>query len=278
VTAPDLTHRAASANSRAADDAQGRLTRFSGALASPPVGWAALVLGIAVLWALVVQLGNVPAIIIPSPWSVAVDLIDSRQTYATALMETAGTAFLGLLLGTTAALLLAIASWWSKITDGVSRPMVYFLQAVPMTALIPVVSGLLGYGYPAAITLTTLSTLFPTYVIVGTALANPPASAGLVFRALGSSRGSYLRHVAIPSAVPALFTALQLSATLSILGAFATQYLQGSSGLGGLFALVRRDFSNPAMPWGIALLATVLSSVTYGVFALLSRRIDKRFS
>ncbi|WP_185020162.1 MULTISPECIES: ABC transporter permease [unclassified Rathayibacter] len=244
----------------------------------PMLGWLALVLSIILLWALVVRVLSVPAIIAPDPFVVLGDLWVSRDRYTLALGQTILTAAGGLLLGTVIALVLAVAAWWSASADAASRPLVYFLQAIPMTALIPVVSGLVGYGYGAVITLTTLSTLFPTYVIVGTALASPPGSSVQVMAALGATRGQLLRHVALPAALPSLFVALQLGATLAILGSFATEYLQGGWGLGGLFALARREFSNPAMPWGIAILATLLSALSYALFHALAQRVASRFA
>jgi NitT/TauT family transport system permease protein len=242
------------------------------------LGWIGLGVGVILLWALVVRLYSVPAIIAPDPFVVLVDLWNSRSRYSLALGQTVLTASAGLFLGTVLAVVLSLAAWWSRSADAASRPLVYFLQAVPMTALIPVVSGLVGYGYGAVITLTTLSTLFPTYVIFGTALASPPRSAFHVVAALGGTRAQFLRYVALPAAIPSLFVALQIGATLAILGSFATEYLQGGWGLGGLFALARREFSNPAMPWGIAILATLLSALSYGLFHALSRRVSRRFS
>ena len=244
----------------------------------PILGWISLAVAIILLWALIVRLFSVPAIIAPDPFVVLADLWNSRSRYSLALSQTVMTAAAGLILGTVLAVVLSIAAWWSRSADAASRPLVYFLQAVPMTALIPVVSGLVGYGYGAVITLTTLSTLFPTYVIFGTALASPPRSAFQVAAALGGTRAQFLRYVALPAAIPSLFVALQIGATLAILGSFATEYLQGGWGLGGLFALARREFSNPAMPWGIAILATLLSALSYGLFHALSRRVSRRFS
>ncbi len=244
---------------------------------APAVGWIALLIAIVLIWALVVVVFDVPAIIAPDPFVVIADLWDSRDRYALALGQTALTAAAGLVTGTVVASALAVTAWWSHAFDAATRPLVYFLQAVPLTAMVPVVSGLVGYGYGAVITLTTMSTLFPTYIILGTALANAPGSPTAVVAALGATRGQFLRHVAGPAAVPSLFVALQLSATAAILGSFATEYLQGGWGLGGLFALARREFSNPAMPWGIAVLATLLSALSYGLFHAISRRVDRRF-
>ena len=187
-------------------------------------------------------------------------------------------AYVGLAIGTAMAVVLSITSWWSAGLNGLFRPIVYFLQAVPMTAMIPVVSGVVGYGYSAVITLTTMSALFPTYIIFGTALSRPPRSAELVLSALGATRSQFLFRVAIPAALPSLFSGMQLGVTLGVLGAFATEFLQGGWGLGGLFAVTRRIFANPATPWGIAVIATLLSSLSYGLFHILSRNMYKRFN
>jgi ABC-type nitrate/sulfonate/bicarbonate transport system permease component len=252
--------------------------RVRGIRSGPVVGWIGLILAILLIWYLVVQIGSVPPIIAPSPVLVIQDLWVSRSDYLVALAQTTTTAYLGLLLGTVAGGSLAVASWWSSGLNGGLRPIVYFMQAIPMTAMIPVVSGVVGYGYAAVITLTTMSAMFPTFIIFGTALSRSTDGAADVMSALGASRAQYLTKVALPAALPSLFNAMQLGATLSVLGSFATEYLQGGWGLGGLFAVTRRIFENPATPWGIALLTTLLSSLSYGLFHWIARAVQKRLT
>lgn len=243
---------------------------------STVAGWALLCVLIVGAWAIFVNVSHISPLIVPPPKAVFEDVISNRDVYITAASQTAFTAFSGLLFGTLIAYVLAILAWWSAALSGASRPVIYFLQAVPMTGLIPVISGAMGYGYPALITITTLGAFFPTYVVLTTAMANLPAGSTMMLTAAGATRLDLLRYVAIPSSVPSLFIGLQLSSALCITGSFAAEYLYGSTGLGGTFGLVRSDYTNTAMPWGIAIVATMLAAVTYGICTVLVHRVNRR--
>jgi NitT/TauT family transport system permease protein len=186
-------------------------------------------------------------------------------------------AFGGLAIGVVFACVAAVITWWSTMLAGLVRPVVYLAQAVPLVALIPIVNQVTAYGSATGTIICALATFFPSYVLVASALDAASRNSRNVIAALGGTRGQLLRFVALPSAVPALFVALQVSATVSILAAFGSEYLVGSNGLGGLFSLVRGNYTFPARTWGVALVATVLSCITFGVTLLATRAIDHRF-
>jgi NitT/TauT family transport system permease protein len=99
--------------------------------------------------------------------------------------------------------------------------------------------------------------------------ATPPGADG-VFDALGSSRGTRLLRLALPSAVPNLLVAIRIAAANSILAALIAEYLIGTVGLGRLFADAQSQSLTPRA-WAASLVATALSVAAYA----LARRLER---
>jgi NitT/TauT family transport system permease protein len=245
--------------------------------ASNAIGWLALLSSVVIIWWAAVIITGANVIVAPAPDRVAEDIASAPDVYLTATLQTVLDALGGLAIGVTLACLSAIITWWSTILAGLIRPVVYLAQAVPLVALIPIVNQITSYGGFTGTIICALATFFPSYVLVTSALSAAAHNSWNVTAALGGTRGQLLRYVALPGAVPAFFVALQVSATLSILAAFGSEYLVGSNGLGGLFSLVRGNYTFPARTWGVAVIATALSCATFGITVLLTRAIDRRF-
>jgi ABC-type nitrate/sulfonate/bicarbonate transport system permease component len=237
----------------------------------------ALIAFVIVVWWMAVRITGADVIVAPSPGRVAEDILSAPGSYGIATLQTVLDAIGGLLIGVTIACVFAVVTWWSTSLAGLVSPLVYVIQAVPLVALIPIVNQVTSYSPSTGLIICSLSTFFPSYVLVTSALRAASHSSWNVTAALGGTRGQLLRYVALPAAIPAFFVALQLSATVSILAAFGTEYLVGSSGLGGMFSLVRGNYSYPARTWGVAVVATALSCITFGITVLATRAIDRRF-
>jgi ABC-type nitrate/sulfonate/bicarbonate transport system permease component len=88
--------------------------------------------------------------------------------------------------------------------------------------------------------------------------------------AYGGGSVQKLRKVRIRSALPSLFVALRIAAPAAVLGAIIGEYVGGESGL-GIAMIASQSGLRVATTWGIALVATLIASVAYGVTAMVGR-------
>jgi ABC-type nitrate/sulfonate/bicarbonate transport system permease component len=125
-------------------------------------------------------------------------------------------------------------------------------------------------GQNPKIILAALSVFFTTLVgtLVGLRSADPIALD--VVHAYGGGSVQKLRKVRIRSALPSLFVALRIAAPAAVLGAIIGEYVGGESGL-GIAMIASQSGLRVATTWGIALVATLIASVAYGVTALAGR-------
>ena len=91
-----------------------------------------------------------------------------------------------------------------------------------------------------------------------------------LIHAYGGNALKKLTKVRIRAALPSLFAALRIAAPAAILGAIIGEYLGADSGLG--VAMINSEQAlQIERTWAIALVATLLAGVAYGLTALVGR-------
>lgn len=225
-------------------------------------------------WIWVVGRG-VNRIVAPSPVDVAADIVLNFGVYVWPLLETFGLALIGLALGMVVGVIAGTVVWLSPLASGLIMPTALIVRVVPMTALVPIVARVLGFGASTTLLIITLLVFFPAFTLTISGLSSTPPGSLDVFRALGASRRHAVTRLHLPSAVPNIMLALRLAAPLSVGAVLLAQYLMASGGLGQLmrqannFGLIERE-------WGAAILATVLSVIAFGVARALENRVRDR--
>ncbi|MFF5724116.1 ABC transporter permease [[Kitasatospora] papulosa] len=233
--------------------------------------WTVLVLVLA--WELWVRLRHLNEIVVPAPYVVVSDVFGHPSAYTSALAHTLLNSVVGLVLGMGLGVCCAIAVWSSRLLSGLLTPLMLIMRSVPVVAMIPVIAFVAGYGAAAVTTVTTLVSLFPTFVMVLSGLRSAPAAMTDVFAVLGASRPMVLRRLLLPYTVPRLLVALRLTAPSAVLAAMLAEYLLGRDGLGTLFADAT-IFLAPERAWGGALIATAVSVASF----VTARGVDRRYS
>jgi putative hydroxymethylpyrimidine transport system permease protein len=228
------------------------------------------VLGILAIWQVYVSTQNLNSIVVPSPTAVFADVLTEPGAYLPHVWSTTWVAFVGLCVGVTLGIAVAVLSWLSPLLSGIVTPPAMVFRSVPVVAMIPVIARLLGYDIRTVLAITVIISFFPSFVFTLSGLRDLPAGSADVFSVLGSSRLTYLRRLALPSAVPNLLVAIRLSAANCVLAALVAEFLMGTQGLGYLFVRTRSEM-DMARSWGAALVATVLSVSAFVLAARLEQ-------
>ncbi|MER5179427.1 ABC transporter permease subunit [Streptomyces sp. NPDC002896] len=235
------------------------------------------VLALVLAWALWVRTQQLNQIVAPTPAAVFGDVLGNPGAYAADLGWTLVNATVGLALGMLLGLAGALLVWASPLLSGLMTPMALIMRSVPVVAMIPVIARVVGFGTGAVLTITTVVSFFPAFVMAGSGLRAAPAATRDVFTVLAASRLTRLRLLLLPHAVPSLLVALRLTASTAVLSAMLAEYLLGTHGLGQLFAQ-SVTFMDPARAWGTALVATVVSVLCFIGARAAERHGTARFS
>lgn len=190
------------------------------------------------------------------------------QAAATTLWE----AVRGWGIGTLCALVFAsVAVVVPRLETVVSRLGV-ISYCVPTIAVGPVLAILFSLGTTKVI-MAALSVFFVTLVGLSIGLRSAPSSALDFVRSAGGRPWQVLVKVRLRAAVPASVAGVALGAPAAVLGAILGDYLGGTQGLGVLM-LQAEESLQVARVWAVALLATVISGLLFGLVGLVGRRLS----
>ncbi len=185
-----------------------------------------------------------------------------------ALASTTLVAAIGLAISIVVGIGLAIIMSQSRWLERGMWPYLVTLQAVPILALVPLISFWFDTGQRARIVVCVLISFFPIVVNSLFGLRSAPAGAHDLFTLAQASQLTRLRKLSLPAALPAIFAGLRIAAGLSVTGAIVGDFFFGQGNV-GIGQLIRRYFRRVQ---GEELIAAVLLSSALGIvtFALFS--------
>jgi ABC-type nitrate/sulfonate/bicarbonate transport system permease component len=214
-----------------------------------------LVLAFFGAWALYVQLSDVRAIILPSPFSVFRSLIDDWAVYRPQLVVTLRQAVLGYLLAIVVGVTLALLVTASRTLRLALYPLLVASQAMPVIALAPLLVIWFGYGPTSKILVAALIAFFPIVVNTSAGLTSLDGSAVTLMRSFPATKRQVLLRARIPNALPQFFSGLKVAAPLAVVGAVVGEWVSADAGLG--YLIIRAN-------------ATLSTEIVFGSIALLS--------
>jgi len=207
-------------------------------LSSAASRWGGVV-SLILLWQLWVTVAQLNSVVMPSPWSVAQEIVRQPGLFMGAAAQTVAMALLGLCLGMLVGCTLAMLTWMSSILSGLLTPVALVFASVPVVGIVPILARLFGYGTGTVLAIVTIICFFPAFVFTSSGLRALPAGSSDLFTVLGADRWTRLRFLALPAALPDIAIALRMGAAHSILAATVAEFLMGVSGLGHLFEAAR---------------------------------------
>lgn len=129
-------------------------------------------------------------------------------------------------------------AWWEPM-DTTLRPVFDFIRNIPPIAWIPIMIILLGIGVVAKAAIVFLSAFIPCVVNSYTGIKSVKKVHIWVGQTFGASKLRILFKVAIPSALPHIFTGLKVSLNSSWGCLVAAEMLGSDSGLGYMIQIGR---------------------------------------
>jgi NitT/TauT family transport system permease protein len=190
------------------------------------------------------------------------------------LQLTARLAFQGLAISILLGGLLGIAMFRFRWLERANYPFLVALQSVPILAIVPLLQVAFGYGlWPKTLVCVIISFFpIPTTLLLG--LRSVDQGMVNLFRLQGASWTTTLRKLALPNAMPVLFTGLRISSGLSVIGAIVGELFirGGADGLGSLIVEYRMEVHYEQM-YAALVWSSLLSIAVYVFFTILGNRL-----
>ncbi len=229
----------------------------------PPVAFGALVLG---LWQVVVRGFDLQPYFLVAPTDIWAKLTENWGNVWEAMQVSGTNAAFGLLFGAIAGVLMSFLLSRFKILDELVTPMSIAINAIPAFVLVSVFNNMFSSTSEVPRRLmVTLVVFFVVLVNVAKGLRQVEPVHAELMRSYAASGWDVMRKVRIPNAIPFLFTALRISAPLSVIYAYVSEYFGGAQN--GLGSRITSNIANSknALGWAYVVGACLLGLGFYAV-------------
>ena len=217
----------------------------------------ALLVALGVAWEVGVRVMDVPAYLLPAPSAVWAAFLHLRPTLSGHVIATVTAATAGLVLAAVAGAALAVAITGLGLVRRVVYPLLVVSQTIPMIVLAPLLVAWFGFGLAPKVLVVALIGVFPIVVSTVDGIDSADRDVVDLVRSMGADRVDLVRHVLVPTALPAFFAGLKIAAAYAMVGAVIAEWMGASAGLGLLLTRSQASFRVDQVFVGIALIALV---------------------
>ncbi len=250
--------------------ALGRQARLWFSRLWPPLGFGALVLG---GWEAGARWGGLDPMILPAPGEIIEQL---RAGFGSGIYQAhLGVTLLQAMFGFVIAILAGVGVGAlisaSPLVERTLNPFLIAFEAMPKIAMAPLVIVWFGYGIWSKVVLAAAIAFFP--VLVSTILGLRACDPGRldVLHSLGASRAQVFRLVRLPSALPFIFSGINVAVVFVLLGSIVGEFIGARAGLGTLILAANENLETARVFSILGLLAALGMLLHFGVTALRHR-------
>jgi NitT/TauT family transport system permease protein len=224
------------------------------------------------LWEVLVRGFGVPSVIMPAPSAAAARFVSSLPVLGADFVQTfVRGVLIGYVIGCGAGLLVAIVAQRFTFLGRGLLPLGNFFSALPLVGVAPIMVMWFGFDWPSKAAVVALVTFFP--MLVNT-LAGLSASGHIerdLMRSYGADHRQTLTKLYLPAALPFIFNALKINATLALIGAIVAEFF--GTPTQGIGFRISTEAGRMAidMVWAEIALAAIAGMAFYGLVALAER-------
>lgn len=236
-----------------------------------PAIFGAVLIG---LWEAVVQLFDVPLVILPAPTDIAAKIATSTELLRADFLQTfVKGALSGYAMGCAAGFLTAVAVDRSPFLQRGLLPVGNFMAALPIVGTAPILVMWFGFDWASKAAVVFTMVFFPMLVNTVQGLKEASAMQSDLMKTYAASYAQTLWRLRLPAAMPFIFNGLKISSTLALIGAIVAEFF--GSPIVGMGFRISTSVGQLAldMVWAEIAVAAVAGSAFYGAVALIERGV-----
>lgn len=159
----------------------------------------------------------------------------------------------------------------SRVANGLSMPYLAFLNALPISTLVPLVVIAFGIGLPARAAVVFLFAIVDVVLTTAAGVRYVDTELVEMARSFGMSKARRFLRVIFPGSMPGILAAIRVGTGRAVVGMVVMELLLVSVGVGRLISRFKDGFKSPE------LYAVVVSLALFGLGALaVVRRVEVR--
>lgn len=229
------------------------------------------------LWELMCKLFKIQVFLIPPPSKI----ISSFSNHFSEIMIDTGItvleAFLGFLIANIFSLFVAVGFCHIKWFERSFYPYVIALKSVPVIAIAPLLVLWFKYGIWSKVVMAAIISFFPLVVNATQGLKSVDQDSYDLMRSLSASTTQILLKLRFPTAMPHIFSALKISATLSVVGAIVGELTGPEKGIGRIILNSSYNIDTP-MLFAAIFAASLAGILFFGLVAWVEKIVSKKYN
>ncbi len=179
---------------------------------------------------------------------------------------------IGFLSGTILGTLIAIVLWWSDFTARVLDPYLVVLNALPKTALGPIILVWVGGTTGSIIVMALLLSIIVTILNIYQSFKDCDEDKIKLLKTFGATKTQILRKVVLPSSIPDMISTLKINVGLSLVGVIVGEFLVSKAGLGYLII-----YGGQVFKMDLVMTSVIILGVAAALMYLTVAWIEKKF-
>ena len=246
-------------------DARSALGRFG-----TPLLFGAWVL---VFWQVLVQVFDVPQVLLPAPALVGHALVASFGVLVSDFEQTVlHSVLIGLVVGCALGFVVGVLIDRSPFLQRGLLPVAALASTVPLVGIAPIMVMWFGFDWHSKAAVVVVMTFFPMLVNTLAGLAESGHMERDLMRSYGAGYWRTLVSLRVPVALPFVFNALKINSTLAMIGAIVAEFF--GSPISGLGFRISTEAArlNMGLVWAAILVAALAGSLLYGLLGWVERR------
>jgi NitT/TauT family transport system permease protein len=225
------------------------------------------------LWEIVCVGGGIPFVLLPPPSAILAKLATSHAILIPDFVQTVlKSALPGWAIGGATGFAVALICDRSPFLRRGILPIADFVSALPIIGIAPIMVMWFGFDWPSKAAVVVVMTFFPMLVNTLAGLTAAGAQEKDLMRSYGADWLTTLWRLRLPMALPFVFNALKINATLALIGAIVAEFF--GTPIVGMGFRISTEVGRMGldMVWAEIVVAALSGSLFYGTLAVLERR------
>ena len=237
---------------------------------------ALLLVSLLAAWEVAARLGWINTLLFSSPSAILKIfwIYFSNGTIWMHIGITMWETFVGFCIGTISGIAIAVLLWWSPLLSKLLDPFLVVLNALPKTALAPIVIVWFGAGISGIIAVAVSISIVVTIISAYTDFRGVDDDKVRMLQSFGATKGQILYKLILPANRDNMLSLAKINMGLCLIGVIVGEFLVSRCGIGYLIVYGSQVFRLDLVMMGVVILA-VCAWVMNSLINLLEHHIKK---
>lgn len=237
----------------------------------------AIFLGFIALWEVLASLNIINSFLISKPseiFSLFMRYLKSGELFkhlSISLLET----LIGLIVGTVLGIIIAIGLWWSPTASKIADPFLVVLNALPKTALAPIMIIWAGTGIKGIVVVAVSISLIVTVLSSYSYFMSVDEETIKMMKTFGANKLQILFKLILPANFVNLISVIKINIGMSWVGVIVGEFMVSRFGIGYLVVYGSQVFQMDLVMMGVIVLA-ILAFVMYAFINFIENYYRKK--